>query len=74
MTHIEEKPINIWLTRGGILGVRCGEIMLISSSILPGLGRVNSKNVNKLTDLNAAVSSPGCHSIYNSITTQLAFM
>ena len=30
--------------------------MLISSSSLPGLGRVSAKNVNKLTDFNAAVS------------------
>ena len=45
-------------TRGGILGVRCSEILLISSSTLPGLGRVSAKNINKLTDFNAAVSSP----------------
>ena len=43
---------------GGIIGVRCGEILLISSSTLPWLGRVSAKNVNKLTDFNAAVSSP----------------
>ena len=43
------------LGRGAILGVGCGEILWIS---LPGLGRVNAKNVNKLTDLNTAVSSP----------------
>jgi len=47
------------MLRGGILGVRCGEILLISYSALPGLGRVSAKNVNKLTDFNAAVSSPG---------------
>ena len=46
------------IVRGGILGVRCGQIVLISPSTLPGLGRVNAKNVNKLTDLNTAVSSP----------------
>ena len=45
--------------RHGILGVRCREILLISSSTLPGLGRGSAKNVNKLTDFNAAVSSPG---------------
>ena len=45
------------ITRGGILGVRCREHLLISSSTLPGLGRVSAKNVNKLTDFNAAVSS-----------------
>ena len=44
--------------RGGILGVRCGDIFLISSSTLPGLGRVSAKNINKLTDFNPAVSSP----------------
>ena len=33
--------------------------MLISSSLLPGFGRVSAKNVNKLTDFNAAVSSLG---------------
>ena len=47
------------LIRGGILGVRWGEILLISSYTLPALGRVGGKNVNKLADLNAAVSSPG---------------
>ena len=47
------------MTRGGILGVRCREHLLISSSTLPGLGRVSAKNVNKLTDFNAAVSSLG---------------
>ena len=46
------------ISRGGILGVRCGEILLISSSTLPGLGRVSSKNVNKLMDFNTAVSTP----------------
>ena len=46
------------INRGGILGVRCGEILLISSYTLTALGRVSAKNVNKLTDLNAAVSSP----------------
>ena len=35
-----------------------GEILLISSSTLPGLGRVSAKNVNKPTDFNTAVSSP----------------
>ena len=45
--------------RGGILGVRCGDNLLISSYTLPALGRVSAKNVNKLTDLNAAVSIPG---------------
>ena len=40
------------------MGVRCREHLLISSSTLPGLGRVSAKNVNKLTDFNAAVSSP----------------
>ena len=48
------------MARGGILGVRCGEILLISSSTLPGLGRVSAANVNKLTDFNTAVSSPVC--------------
>lgn len=47
------------MTRGGILGVRCGEIVLISSSTLPGPGRESAKNVNKLTDFNAPVSSLG---------------
>ena len=50
------------ITRGGILGVKCGEILLISSSTLPGLGRVSAKNINTLTDFNAAVSSPGHNS------------
>ena len=49
------------MSRGGILGLRCGEILLISSFniTLPGLGRVSAINVNKLTDFNAAVSNPG---------------
>ena len=46
------------ISRGATLGVRCGEIWLISSSTLPGLGRVSAKNVNKITDFNTAVSSP----------------
>ena len=46
------------MIRGGILGVRCGEILLIFSYTLPALGRVSTKNINKLTDLNAAISSP----------------
>ena len=46
------------ISRGGIFSVRCGEILLISSSTLPRLGRVSTKNVNKLTNLNAAVSCP----------------
>ena len=46
------------MTRGGILGIKSVEILLISSSTLPGLGRVSAKNVNKLTDFNAAVSNP----------------
>ena len=50
-------------TRGGILGVRCGEILLISSYTLPAPRRVSAKYVNKLTDLNAAVSSPGHYSL-----------
>ena len=41
------------------MGVRFGEHLLISSSTLPGLGRVSAKNVNKLTDFNAAVSTLG---------------
>ena len=49
----------LYLLRSGIFGLRWGEILLISSSTLPGLGRVSAKNVNKLTDFNAAVSSPG---------------
>ena len=49
------------MIRGGILGVRCGEILLISSSTLPGLGRVSAKTVNIITNLNAAVSSPSYH-------------
>ena len=47
-----------FIIRGGILGVRCGEIWLISSSTLPGLGNVSAKNVNKPTDFNTAVASP----------------
>ena len=46
------------IIRGGILAIRCGEILLISSSTLPGVGRVSTKNVNKLKDFNAAVSRP----------------
>ena len=46
------------MSRGEVLGVRCGEMLLISSSTLPGLGRGSAKNVNKLMDFNAAVSSP----------------
>ena len=42
------------VTRGGILSIRCGEILLISSSTVPGLGRVSAKNDNKLTDFNAS--------------------
>ena len=53
-------------TRGKILGIRCGEILLISSYTLPAIGRVSAKNVNKLTDPNAAVSSPA-HSAFHSI-------
>ena len=52
----EIKPIYP-MTRGGILGVRCREHLLISTSTLPRLGRVSAKNVNKLTDFNAAFSS-----------------
>ena len=40
-----------------------GGILLISSYTLTVLGRVSAKNVNKLTDLNAAVSSPGHYSL-----------
>ena len=47
------EKLDCFISRGGILGVRCGDILLFSSSSLPGLGRVN-----KLTDFNAAVSSP----------------
>ena len=53
-TGIDSKIRYFIMARGGILGVRCGEILLI----LPGLGRVSAKSVNKLTDFNAPVSSP----------------
>ena len=46
------------MARGGNLVVRCDETLLISSSTLPGLGRVSAKNVSKLTDFNTAVYSP----------------
>ena len=56
------------ITRGGILGVRWGDIWLISSSTLPGLGRVSAKHSNKLTDFNAAVSSPDYHPNFSTVT------
>ena len=52
------------MARGGIFGVMCGEILLISSSTLPGLGTVSSKNVDKHTDFNTAVATPGYGAIY----------
>ena len=53
----EKRGRSLLNNRGGILGIRCGEILMISSSTLPWLRRVRAKNVNKLTDFNAAVSS-----------------
>ena len=56
--HYRLSRLSCYMFRGGILGVRCGYILMISFSNLPELGRVSAKSVNELTDFNAAVSSP----------------